>query len=534
MLPIHLYAMLTIRKNKHLDEHLMGKTLYTNWHKKQQAALTGENGHRIADQIKTGKNTARERIAMLLDAASFQEIDQLAQSHFLADAPLTDGVITGFGTINGARVAIYAQDFTIKGGSLGKRHAEKICKVMDMAAKTGCPIIGIIDSGGARIDEGIHALAGYGTIFKRNVLYSGVIPQISLVLGPCAGGASYSPALTDIIFMTKENSHLFITGPQVIGQALHQTITKDELGGSDIHGRQSGVAHVVCNDETEVFTKVKELLSLLPHNYLENNALEISAFQKTDLNTPLQDLVPPTHNQAYDIKKVILALTDNNKFFELQELFAPNIVTGFCTIGGITVGIVANQPNHKAGTIDIDASVKAARFINFCDSFEIPLVSLVDVPGFLPGIEQEHQGIIRHGAKLLFAYAQSTIPKITVILRKAFGGAYIVMGSKELGADFNFAWPNTQIAVVGATSAVSVLHRKTLAALPIEEQAAVKKDLENKYTEEFLNPFVAAQYGYIDAIIEPNDTRKHIIAALQITVSKTETQPKKKHGNTPL
>lgn len=511
----------------------MGKALYINWHKKQQAALIGASEHRTAGQIKAGKYTARQRIAMLLDSESFQEIDQLAQSHFLSDAPLTDGVITGFGTIDGNRVAVYAQDFTIKGGSLGKRHAEKICKVMDMAAKTGCPIIGIIDSGGARIDEGIHALAGYGAIFKRNVLYSGVIPQISLILGPCAGGASYSPALTDFIFMTKENSHLFITGPQVIGQALHQTITKDELGGSDVHGRQSGVAHVICDDETEVFIKVKELLSLLPHNYLENNALEIRPIEKTG-SIPLQELVPSNHNQAYDIKKVILALTDNNTFFELQELFAPNIITGFCTIGDITVGIVANQPAHKAGTIDIDASVKAARFINFCDSFEIPLISLVDVPGFLPGIEQEHQGIIRHGAKLLFAYAQATIPKITIILRKAFGGAYIVMGSKELGADFNFAWPTTQIAVVGATSAVSVLNRKTLSALPIEEQAVVKKELEDAYAKEFLNPFVAAQYGYIDAIIEPNDTRSHIIAALQITVSKTENLPKKKHGNTPL
>ncbi len=440
-------------------------------------------------------------------------------------------MVTGFGTIAGRKVAVYAQDFTIKGGSLGKRHAEKICKIMDLAAKVGCPIIGIIDSGGARIDEGIHALAGYGSIFTRNCRYSGVVPQISLVLGPCAGGATYSPALTDFIFTTQGISNLFITGPQVISQVLHQTITKEDLGGAQVHAERSGVVHVVTQTEDECFARVKKLLEYLPGNYLMS--LPVQVFNEAG-DGDITAIVPQNFNQGYDIKKVIAALADRDSFYEIHELFAPNMVTGFAFMGGMAVGMVANQPAVKAGTIDIDASCKAARFIRFCDSFGFPIVSLVDVPGYLPGVEQEHQGIIRHGAKLLYAYATATVPKITVILRKAFGGAYIVMGSKELGADVNFAWPNAHIAVLGAKAAVSILHGKTLANASQDERSGLAAKFEADYTQEFLNPFIAAQAGYIDAIIEPSQTRNHLIKALRFTADKVERLPARKHGNIPL
>lgn len=501
------------------------------WHIKKEEALLGGQRDRVALQYKAGKKTARERLACLLDANSFEELDQLAVSPLLEKKELTDGVVTGFGTISGRRVAIYAQDFTIKGGSLGKRHAEKICKVMDLAAKVGCPIIGIIDSGGARIDEGIHALAGYGAIFSRNCRYSGVIPQISLVLGPCAGGATYSPALTDFIFTTQGISNLFITGPQVIQQVLHQTITKDDLGGAQVHAERSGVAHVMTQTEEECFAQVKQLLSYLPNNYLESAPHGPgSAVEGIDPSS----LVPQNFNQGYDIKTVIAAVADKGSFFEIQSLFASNMVTGFAFIGGMAVGIVANQPAVKAGTIDIDASCKAARFIRFCDCFGLPIISLVDVPGYMPGVDQEHQGIIRHGAKLLYAYAAATVPKITVILRKAFGGAYIVMGSKELGADVNFAWPNAHIAVLGAKAAVSILHGKTLAKADEAGRTVLAAKLESEYAKEFLNPFVAAQAGYLDAIIEPAKTREHLIKALRFTAEKVEHLPARKHGNVPL
>ena len=519
-----------------------------------EQVLLSEEKSKFELQARSGKKTARARLELLLDAESFEEFDQLATSPFLEKKELTDGVVTGFGTVAGRKVAVYAQDFTIKGGSLGKRHAEKICKIMDLAAKVGCPIIGIIDSGGARIDEGIHALAGYGNIFTRNCRYSGVVPQISLILGPCAGGAVYSPALTDFIFTTQGISHLFITGPQVIEQVLHQTITKEALGGAQVHAQQSGVAHVVTQTEEACFVQVKKLLEYLPSNYLQGvpAAAQVAFADRPPCNPPeraLQDgcqrdnafspvcissLVPKNFNQGYDIKKVIDALVDNNSFYEIQELFAPNIVTGFAFIDGMSVGIVANQPAVKAGTIDIDASCKAARFIRFCDSFGLPIVSLVDVPGYLPGVEQEHNGIIRHGAKLLYAYATATVPKITVILRKAFGGAYIVMGSKELGADFNFSWPSAQIAVLGAKAAVSIMYGKKLAKIEDGERAAQAALLESKYTKDFLNPVVAASSGYIDAIIEPSQTRHHIIRALNFTADKVERLPARKHGNMPL
>jgi len=494
---------------------------------------THANDHmRHERQRAAGKKTARQRIAELLDTQSFEEIDQFARSPYLEHGDYCDGVVAGFGTIAGCKVALFAQDFTFKGGSLGKRHAEKICKIMDLAIKVGCPIIGILDSGGARIDEGIHALAGYGSVFMRNVKASGVIPQISLILGPCAGGAVYSPALTDFVFMTEQISQMFITGPQVVAQALGQAITKEELGGAYVHATQSGVAHIVTQTEEQCFEQLRRLLSYLPAHYRTSAIPGVGA--EPALNIPLTSLVPENNNQGYDIKQVILAVVDAQSFFEIQALFAPNIIVGFARMDGMAVGIVANQPLVKAGTLDIDASCKAARFINFCNSFGIPIISLVDVPGFLPGIDQEHNGIIRHGAKLLYAYANATVPKITLILRKAFGGAYVVMGSKELGADFNIAWPQAQIAVLSAPAAVSILQGKNLAALDESTRSAKKAELEQAYATEFLNPFIAAEHGYIDTIIEPNATRSCILKALSFIESKVEQLPKKKSGNIPL
>ncbi|MFA6534693.1 MAG: acyl-CoA carboxylase subunit beta [Candidatus Babeliales bacterium] len=497
---------------------------------------------RAERQHKLGKKTAWERLDSLLDQESFEELDHLAKSPFLEEKFTTDGVITGFGTIHGRQVAVYAQDFTIKGGSLGKRHADKICKIMDMAAKIGCPIIGVIDSGGARIDEGVHALSGYGQIFTRNVKYSGIVPQVSIILGPCAGGATYSPALTDFIFTTTNTSNMFITGPQVVEQVLHQKVTKEELGGALVHAQKSGVAHFVANNEDECLEQVKKLLSYLPQNYLsEPSSYEIdhdsmntnfANLDFTSLNPA--EIVPQNFSQSYDIRNLICSIFDPESFFEIHEYFAPNIVVGFARLNGKIVGLVANQPQVKAGVIDIDASCKAARFINFCDAFSIPIISLVDVPGFLPGVEQEHNGIIRHGAKLIYAYAAATVPKITLIIRKAFGGAYVVMGSKELGTDFNFSWPNSQIAVLGAKGAIAILHRSELAnALPENREALIQK-LEADYEREFMNPVTAAENGYIDAIIEPIKTRYHLIRALEILKNKVEQTPKKKHGNIPL
>lgn len=502
--------------------------------KLQQQAQAEELSQKKSEALQAaGKKTVRERIAMLVDAHSFEEIGAMVTSQMLLPKQPTDGVVTGFGLVNGRQVALYTQDFTIKGGSLGKQHAEKICKVMDMAAKIGCPIIGLIDSGGARIDEGIHALSGYGSIFMRNVRYSGVVPQISMILGPCAGGAAYSPALTDFIIMTKEISQLFITGPQVIEQVTNQKVTKNELGGWEVHSAKSGVAHLAANSELESFHKLKQLLSYLPQNYL-------SSLPSTPPAGPIEEFVSlanilPSHaSQAYDMRHIIFGIVDQNSFFEIQPMFASNIITAFARVKGNPIGIVANQPMIKAGTIDIDASDKAARFIQVCNNFGIPIVSLVDVPGYLPGIEQEHQGIIRHGAKLLYAYAQATVPKITVIIRKAFGGAFIVMGSKELGADFNFAWPTAQIAVLGPRSAVTVLHAKHLATLQDHDRITKQLELEKSYEAMFLNPYIAAEHGYIDTIIDPNKTRDHIIKALEITSEKVETLPKRKQGNCPL
>ncbi len=511
-------------------KEIMTDTVVQQWIKLEEKALIGGGDARIERQHQLGKKTARERLTLLLDPSSFFEIDRLAVSPFLDAPELTDGVVAGFGSINGRKVAVYAQDFTIKGGSLGKRHAEKIAKIMDMAAKIGCPIIGIIDSGGARIDEGIHALAGYGAIFKRNCHYSGVVPQFSIIVGPCAGGAVYSPAITDVVFMTKDISQMFITGPQVIEEVLHQTITKEELGGIAAHGTQSGVAHVICATEDECFAALQDLLGYFPDSYLDQPPAGAPVPAIAIHSTPH---IPENPQQAYNIKDVISTLVDDG-FFELHQDYAANIVTCFARINGQVVGIIANQPLVKAGCIDINASCKAARFIRLCDSFGIAIVTLVDTPGYLPGIEQEHDGIIRHGAKLLYAYATATVPKITVILRKAIGGAYIVMGSKELGADINLAWPSAQIAVLGAKAAVTIMHGKALAGLTGQDKSLAQASLENAYTAEFLHPFTAAQHGYIDAIIKPEETREQISKAFQLTRDKIEMRPARKHGNIPL
>lgn len=512
----------------------MNTTSYHCWKSKESQALHGSDIKKIEQQVNAGKKTARQRLVLLLDDQSFEEVGQLVSSPHLKEKLYTDGVITGFGTINGKKVAVYAQDFTIKGGSLGKEHANKICKIMDMAVKIGCPIIGLFDSGGARIDEGIHALAGYSDIFMRNVRYSGVIPQLSLIMGPCAGGAAYSPALTDFVFMTREISQMFVTGPSVIKEALGETIDKNDLGGTHIHGKLSGVAHVITDSEEETFSKVKELLHLLPSNYLETSS-EPTITEDDMKPIELETLIPEAYNLSYNMKEIITSLVDHNSFFEIHADFAPNMVVGFALLGNKTVGLVANQPSHMAGTIDIKASIKGARFINFCNSFDIPIVSLVDVPGYLPGVDQERNGIIREGAKLLFAYANATVPKITVILRKAFGGAYIVMGSKGLGADFNFAWPGAQIAVLGANSAVTILHGRALAQAPDEQtRTNLRNTYEADYTEQFLHPYIAAEHGYIDAIIEPSKTRYHILKALAITHDKVERIAQKKQPNSPL
>lgn len=504
----------------------------THWQTLEQAIEQAGSPDRIAHQKEQGKLAARQRISLLLDNDSFVEFDRLACSLTYAQKLYSDGVITGLGTIDGRPVAVYAQDFTIKGGSLGKRHAEKICKIMDHAAKIGCPIIGIIDSGGARIDEGVHALAGYGQIFQRNCKYSGVIPQISIIAGPCAGGAVYSPALTDFVFMTEAISQMFITGPQVIADVLHQTITKDELGGATVHGQKSGVAHVICQTEENCFEQVKSLLSYLPRSYADDAPVKKLRDIPEQIFNPM--LVPTDFSQSYDMNTLIDALTDGGSFFQIQPWFAQNMIIGFARFDGRCVGIIANQPLCKAGTIDIDASCKAARFIQFCDAFSIPLVTLVDTPGYLPGIDQEHGGIIRHGAKLLYAYATATVPKITIIIRKAFGGAYIVMGSKELGADVNCAWPQAHIAVLGAKAAVSILHAKKLAGLDTNTRKTTTEQLEHDYQEKYLNPFVAAESGYIDAIISPEQTRSTIIKSLALFEDKIEKMPLRKHGNVPL
>jgi len=503
-------------------------------------AKLGGGVKRIETQHKKGKLTARERIDLLLDEGSFEEFDMfvthrctnfgLEKSKFLGD-----GVVTGYGTIDGRLVYVFAQDFTVFGGSLSETFAQKICKVMDMAMKVGAPVIGVNDSGGARIQEGVTSLAGYTEIFQRNILASGVIPQISAIFGPCAGGAVYSPALTDFIVMSKATSYMFLTGPKVVKTVTGEVVDEEQLGGATVHGSKSGVTHFVAEDEQEGILLIRKLLSYLPQNNLEEPPFVPCDDPIDRLEDSLNSIIPDNPNKPYDVKDVIHAVVDHGEFMEVHRNFAPNVVVGFARFNGMSVGIVANQPAYLAGVLDINASRKAARFVRFCDAFNIPLVTLEDVPGFLPGTAQEYGGIIIHGAKLLYAYGEATVPKITVILRKAYGGAYCVMSSKHLRGDINYAWPTAEIAVMGPKGAIEVLKSKEISKIENEaEREAFIANAEEEYKNEFANPYNAARYGYIDDVIEPRNTRFRIIRALQSLATKKATNPPKKHSNIPL
>ncbi|MBN1108785.1 MAG: acyl-CoA carboxylase subunit beta [Bacteroidales bacterium] len=505
----------------------------------RQAALEKQYSQKQAEkQHSKGKLTAQERISLLFDPGTFEEIDAFVTpatnpvEFGKVERTYGDGVIVGHGKINGRLVFAYAQDFTIMGGSLGFVHAKKIVKIQEMALKMGSPIIGMMDSGGARIQEGVASLSGYASIFHNIISSSGIIPQISVIMGPAAGGAVYSPALTDFVFMVNHTSYMFVTGPNVVKEVLNEDVTSDNLGGAEVHARKSGVAHMIYDDEENTIMALKKFLAYLPSNNIENPPA-LSADESTpDVNEKLRDIVPDDPNKAYDVKDVINLIADKNSFFETAELFAPNLVTGFARLKGKTIGIVANQPKVLAGVLDIDSSTKGARFIRFCDSFNIPVLTLEDVPGFLPGADQEHSGIIRHGAKLLFAYSEATVPRITVILRKAYGGAFIVMNSKSLGGDFSFAWPTAEIAVMGPDGAVAILYRKELAES--KNPAELKKELVKKYRDKIANPFIADELGYIDEVIDPAVTRKKIISAFSALSNKWVKVPSRKHGNIPL
>ena len=504
---------------------------------RKRRALEGGGPARVERQHASGKWTARERIEFFLDDGTFEEFDQLVvhrSRDFELDKQLYpgDGVVTGHGLVDGRRVFVFAQDFTVFGGSLSETHAEKICKVMDTAMRVGAPVVGLNDSGGARIQEGVVSLGGYADIFLRNTLASGVVPQISCIMGPCAGGAVYSPAITDFNVMVKNTSYMFITGPDVIRTVTHEDVTKEELGGADTHNSVSGVAHFAADSDEHALLLVRELLSFVPSNNMED-APRVETADPSDRRVEsLNTLVPEASNQPYDIRDAVHAVVDDGYFFEVHEHYAPNIVVGFARLGGRSVGIVANQPAYLAGVLDIDASVKGARFVRFCDCFNIPLVVFEDVPGFLPGVQQEHGGIIRHGAKLLYAFAEATVPKITVITRKAYGGAYCVMASKHIRTDVNFAWPTAEIAVMGAEGAVGVLYRREIGEAADQESARRARVAE--FEEKFANPYVAAERGFIDEIIEPALTRKKLISALKLLENKRDTNPPKKHGNIPL
>ena len=497
-----------------------------------QAELGGGE-ERIAKQHEEGKLTARERIELFLDPSSFVELDKF-KVHRSDDFDmenkkiLGDGVVTGYGTVEGRQVFVFAQDFTVFGGSLSGAYAEKICKVMDLAVSTGCPVVGLNDSGGARIQEGVVSLAGYAEIFYRNVSASGVVPQLSAILGPCAGGAVYSPAITDFVVMTKGTSYMFITGPDVIKAVTHEEVTKDELGGAQTHNARSGVAHFAAEDEAGAIRILRELLSYLPANNLDDPPIVPSDDPPDRRDDALKTLVPANPNKPYDIKEVVRAIVDDRHFFEVAEHFARNIVTGFARLGGNAVGIVANQPAVLAGVLDIAASRKAARFVRTCDAFNLPLLTFVDVPGFLPGTEQEWGGIITHGAKLLYAFAEATVPKLTVITRKAYGGAYDVMSSKHIHADVNFAWPTAEIAVMGPEGAVNIVFRREL------EKGATREELVQDYRDTFANPYKAAELGYVDEVILPEETRPRLCRALQMLRTKRADVPRRKHGNVPL
>ncbi len=497
----------------------------------------GGGKSKIEKQHDSGKKTARERLSMLFDEGSFVELDAFV-THRCNEFGMAEqtapgeGVVTGYGTVDGRLVYAYAQDFTVIGGSLGEMHAAKICKVMDMAVKMGAPIVGINDSGGARIQEGIDALKGFGDIFYRNTLASGVIPQICMILGPCAGGAVYSPAICDFVFMVDKTSQMFITGPSVVKSVTGEDVTFDELGGATTHATKSGVATMACANEEECFEQVKSLLSLLPSNNLEVAPVYECNDDLNRLSESLSTIIPDDANKAYDIRTVIREIVDEGDFMELFSDFAQNLVTGFARMNGATVGIIANQPKVMAGSLDCNSSDKGARFVRFCDSFNIPIITFTDVPGYLPGVAQEHNGIIRHGAKLLYAFSEATVPKINVIVRKAYGGAYIAMNSKHLGADMVFAWPTAEIAVMGPSGAANIIFRKEIA--DAADPITARQEKIEEYTEKFANPYVAASRGYVDDVIEPDSTRPRIISALEMLMSKRETRPSKKHGNIPL
>ena len=500
--------------------------------RRNQLAEQGGGEARVAKHKAKGKLTARERIDLLLDKGSFVEMDKYIV-HNINDFGMSDkkipgdGVVTGFGKIDGRLVYVFSQDFTVFGGSLSRTNANKIIKIMDLALKNGAPVIGLNDSGGARIQEGVASLAGYADIFYRNVMASGVVPQISVVLGPCAGGAVYSPALTDFIMMTKENSYMFITGPDVIKTVTHEEVTKDELGGALTHNSKSGVAHLMAEDEEQALMMTRELLSFIPSSNREKAPVVPTADPIDRIDETLDKIVPADPNKPYDIKDIILKIVDDGIFFEVQETYAQNMVIGFGRMAGQSVAFIANQPNYLAGVLDIDASVKAARFVRFADAFNIPIITLVDVPGFLPGVTQEFGGIIKHGAKLLYAFSEATVPKITLITRKAYGGAYDVMNSKHIGADYNLAYPTAEIAVMGVDGAVKILYRN------ITDEKEMQK-IKTEYTEKFANPYKAAELGYIDEVIYPKNTRKKLIEILQMTQNKKIKNPYKKHGNITL
>jgi len=504
---------------------------------KRERARLGGGQERIDRQHQKGKMTARERVEALLDPDSFRELDPFVThraSGFGVEKRkyLGDSVVTGWGTINGRQVYVFSQDFTVFGGSLSEVHAEKVCKVMDLAIKNGAPVIGLNDSGGARIQEGVVSLAGYAYIFLRNVLASGVVPQISAIMGPCAGGAVYSPAMTDFILMTKETSHMFITGPGVIKEVTREEVTFEELGGAMTHASKSGVAHFAAEDEEHCLALIRELMSYIPQNNLEDPPFVPTDDPDDRMDEALKTIVPESPTKPYDVKDVIRSVVDDGRFLEVHENWSANIVVGFGRFGGQSVGIIANQPAVLAGVLDIDASRKGARFVRFCDAFNIPLVTFVDVPGFLPGVDQEHNGIILNGAKLLWAYCEATVPKITMITRKAYGGAYDVMSSKHIRGDISYAWPTSEIAVMGPEGAVSIIFRKEIAAA--EDPQAERERLVKEYREQFANPYVAASRGYVDDVIEPQQTRPRIIEALKMLENKRDTNPPKKHGNIPL
>jgi acetyl-CoA carboxylase carboxyltransferase component len=500
-------------------------------------AEEGGGPERIEKQRQAGKMTARERLDLLLDKGSFREIDPFVthrEANFGMGGKkyLGDSVVTGWGTIDGRLVYVFSQDFTVFGGSLSEVHAEKVCKIMDMAVRNGAPIIGINDSGGARIQEGVVSLGGYADIFLRNTLTSGVVPQISAIMGPCAGGAVYSPALTDFIFMVKESSYMFITGPDVVKTVTGEEVTFEELGGAMTHNAVSGVAHMAAESEADCLYLIREMMSYLPSNNMEDPPLKSSQDDPLRTEVALDTLVPENPNKPYDIKDAIHLIVDDGHFYEIQEHFAQNIVVGFARLGGHSIGIVANQPMVLAGVLDINSSEKAGRFVRFCDCFNIPLIVFEDVPGFLPGVNQEHGGIIRHGAKLLYAFCEATVPKITVVTRKAYGGAYCVMNSKHIRADLNLAWPTAEIAVMGPDGAVNIIFRRELAEA--EDPVTRKAELVEHYREQFANPYTAARRGYIDDVIEPSQTRPRLINALNMLQNKRDNNPPKKHGNIPL